>query len=106
MSWFRLRVKESKFTDGVLAKLRIEKSEAWRYKEIREVFERLYQLGQVCDIGAWKHLVSELDALIKREREAHDISLQLNGPCHASLPEGEVERLLVRHRELRPYSYS
>jgi hypothetical protein len=102
----KLRVKESRLTSGVSVTLRIEKSEAWRYKEIRQVFEQLRELDQMCDVGTWKYLVSELDALIKREREAYSISASLNGSGHESLSEGEVKRLLARHHELRPYSYS
>ena len=104
MSWFRLRVKESRLTGGVLVSLKVNRKDVDQYNMIIAVFEMLQRISQVSDNATWEHLVCELEALEKSEEEAHIISSLLNGCGHEHLSPDEVGRLAKRHRELKSYA--
>ncbi len=101
--WFKLKVKESWWVKGAIVTLHIEKGEdeTWRYDWIRKVFEQLYELGKVCDAGTWRRLASQLEALVRREREIARIAAALNGPGHESLE--DAGQLVVRIEELQSH---
>lgn len=105
MSWFTVKVRVSRWCRRASVVLRIPLEESLQYEEVGLVFDQLRALGEVGDAKMWRHLAAEMATLAKKERAAAIVADALNGSHHAVRGDAEQQRLLDRHRELRPYLY-